>query len=174
MVSPEHIDEQKPEDQQPPDPPEEQQMLPMSEKKWPWIEPLLRGIAIVLSVIGGVAAVYLVVYSYQPWLELGYENAAADQLAYLRLVAFLLVCIVAFVSAVLFRSWWALLFVPSAIGFVVLGASYLSNQIVPDLLGYDDVALGVFFNSTSCIPSAVIGAFLGSPIGVFWKKRQPL
>ncbi len=41
MVSPEHIDEQKPEDQQPPDPPEEQQMLPMSEKKWPWIEPLL-------------------------------------------------------------------------------------------------------------------------------------
>ncbi len=174
MVSPVHVDELKPEDIQAPDPPEEKQKLAIGEKKHPWIEPLLQGIALIVSLMCGIASVYLVVSSYIPWLELGYENSSADHLGYLRMMAFLLVGLVAFVCAVLFRSWWAILVIPLALGLGVVLTNFLSNLIVPDLLGYDDVGFGVGFNTAFCIVSAVIGASLGSLIGTAWKKRQQL
>jgi hypothetical protein len=174
MISLAQVDELKPEDQQAPDPPEEQQMLIVGEKKRPWLEPLLRGVAIVVSLMCGIASVYLVVSSYAPWLELGFENSSADHLASLRTMAFLLVGIVALVCAVLFRSWWAILVIPLALGLGVILTNFLSNLIVPDLLGYDDVGFGVGFDTAICIMSAVIGASFGSLIGTAWKKRQQL
>ena len=115
MVSPKHVNDQKTENEQASDPPEEQQVVLVGEKQKPWLEPLLRGIAIVVSLMSGIAAVSLVVLSYRPWLELGYQNSSADQLAYLRTVAMLLVFLVGVGAAVLFRSWWATLVVPLAL-----------------------------------------------------------
>ncbi len=172
MVSPEHINEQKPENEQAPDPHEEQQVVLVGEKQKPWLEPLLRGIAIVVSLMSGIAAVSLVVLSYRPWLELGFENSAADQLAYLRTVAMLLVFLVALGGAVLFRSWWAILGVPLALSLGAVLTYYLSNQIAYELLHYDDVVFGVAFFAIIYVPSiAVIGAFFGSYFGMFWKNR---
>ena len=168
----EQVDELKPEDKQALDPAEEKPKLTAGEKKHPWLEPLLRGVAIVVSLLCGIASVYLVVSSYMPWLELGYENSSADHLAYLRTMAFLLVALVALVCAVLFRSWWAILVIPLALGLGVVLTNVLSNLIVPNLLGYDDVGFGVGFDTAFCIMSAVIGATLGSALGMGWKKRQ--
>ncbi len=105
MVSPEHVDEHKPEDKEALSPAEEKPVLPVGEKKRPWMEPLLRVVAIVVSLMSGITSVYLVVLSFSPWLELGYENPSADRLAYLRTVAVLLVFLVGVGGAVLFRSW---------------------------------------------------------------------
>ena len=172
MISPEPVDKLKPEDKLAQDPAEEKQQLTEGGKKRPWLEPLLRGIAIVVSLMCGIASVYLVVSSYLPWLELGYENSSADHLAYLRTMVFLLVGLVALVCAVLFQSWWAILVIPVALGLGVVLTNILSNLFVSDLLGYDDVGFGVGFNTAICIVSAIIGASLGSLIGTAWKKRQ--
>ena len=174
MLCTKQVDELKPEDKQTPDPPDEKQNLTVGKKKCPWLEPLLRGVAILVSLIGGIFSVYLVVSSYVPLLELGYENSSADNLAYLRTMVFLLVGCVALVCAVLFRSWWAVLVVPLALGLGVVLASFVCNFIVPDLLGYDGVGLDIGFDTAICIVIAIIGAFSGSPIGVAWKKKQPL
>ncbi len=172
MVSPEHVNKQKPENEQAPDPPEEQQVVPVGEKHRLWLEPLLRGIAIVVSLLGGIAAVSLVVFSFKPWLELGFENAAADQLAYLRTLAILLVFLVGVGSAVLFRSWWAILVVPLALSLGAILTYYLSQQIAYELLHYDDVIFGVAFFSIFYVPSiAVISVFIGTYLGMLWKKR---
>lgn len=174
MISLEQVDELKPVDKQAPDPPEEKPELTAGEKKRPWLEPLLQGVAMGVSLMCGVASVYLVVSSYVPWLELGYENSSADHLASLRTMAFLLVGLVALVCAVLFRSWWAILVIPLALGMGVVLTNFLSNLIVPDLLGYDDVSFGVGFDTAICIMIAVVGASFGSLIGTAWKKRQRL
>lgn len=175
MVSPEHIHKQKPEDKQAPDPAEGKHISPVSENKRPWLMPLLRVVAIVASLIGGIASVYLVVYSFTPYPVYGYASSSADQLAYLQPVAYLLVGLVALGGAVLFRSWWALLFVPLAIGLGVALAVNLSNQIAPDLVSYDDVGFGVFLYCVIYIPIiAVIGALIGSYFGMLWKQKRQL
>jgi hypothetical protein len=175
MVSPEHINEQKPEDKQVLSPVEEKPVLPVSEKKRPWMEPLLRAVAIVVSLMSGIASVYLVVLRFSPWLELGFENPSADRLAYLENVAMLLVFLVGVGAAVLFRSWWAMLFVPLAIGLGAVPTYYLVRyQIAPDLLSYDDVGFGVIVFSLFYIPGiAVIGAFIGSYFGTLCLHTSP-
>jgi predicted anti-sigma-YlaC factor YlaD len=139
------------------------------------MEPLLRVVAIVVSLLGGIAAEYLVVLSFTPYPEFGFGNPSADRLAYLQLLGLLLVGLVGLGGAVLFRSWWAILVVPLVLSLGAVLTCYLSNQIVPDLLGYDDVGLGVFAYSLIIIPFiAVIGALIGSYLGTRWKKRQQL
>lgn len=146
------------------------------EEKRPWLEPLLRGVAIVVSLMSGIATVCLVVLSFRPWLELGYQNSSADQLAYLRTVAMLLVFLVGVGAAVLFRSWWATLVVPLALCIGAVPTYYLIRyQIAPELLTYDDVGFGVIVYPIIFIPIfAVIAAFIGSAIGMLWKKKQQL
>lgn len=170
MIPPEQVDKLKPDDKRAPDPPKEKEQLTVGEKKRPWLEPLLRGVAIAVSLGCGIASVYLVISSYVPWLTLGYENSSADHLGYLRMMAFLLVGLVALICAVLFGSWWAVLAIPLALGLGVVLTNFLSNLIVPDLLEYDDVGFGVGINTAICIVSAVIGASLGSLIGTAWRK----
>jgi hypothetical protein len=58
MVSPEHIDNHKPENQQAPSPAVEQQVAAVVEKKRLWLKPLMRGAAMVLSLVGSFAIVW--------------------------------------------------------------------------------------------------------------------
>lgn len=160
MVSPEHVNEQKPENKAAPDPAEEKQVLPASEHKRPWMEPLLRVGAVVYALIGGFAIVCLMSINidFQGW---GY------------LVAFLL----GTACALLFRSWWAILVVPLALGLGEYLAGYhnpfaLSND--PRLFMYV-TGFGFWFSAAVFIPIlAVIGSCIGSYLGVAWKKKQKL
>ncbi len=160
MVSPEHVNEQKPEDKPAPDPAGEKQVLPASEHKRPWMEPLFRVGAVVYSLIGGFAIVCLMSINidFQGW---GF------------FVAFLL----GTACALLFRSWWAILAVPLALGIGEYLAGYhnpftLSND---PRLSMDDIAFGFWFSAAVFIPIlAVIGACIGSYLGVLWKKKQKL
>ena len=61
-----------------------------AEEKRPWFEHLLLGVAIVVSLIIGIAAVSLLVLRFSPWLE----NPSSDRLVYLEPLAYL--------------GWWAL------------------------------------------------------------------
>ena len=173
MVSPEHVDEQKPENEQAPSPAEEKQVLSVSEKKRPWLEPLMRILAIVVSLMAGFASVYLVAFSFITWLE----NPPSDRLGFLIGVAYLLAFLVGVGSAVLFRSWWAALVVAVALG---LGAG-LTSYLIPTLIPIHDeyyhylVFGGAGIEMWSYIPIVVvIGALIGSYLGVLWKKRLPL
>jgi MFS family permease len=173
MVSPEHIDEQKPEDKQALSPVEEQHVLPASEIKSPWMEPLLRVVAIVVSLIGGFASVYLMALSFTTWLE----NPPSDRLGFLVGAAYLLAFLVGVGGAVLFRSWWAVLIIPLALG---LGAG-LTYFLIPNLIPIKDeyyhylVYGGAGIETWSWIPFVVIiGALIGSYLGRLWKKRLPL
>ncbi len=172
MVSPERVDEQKPEAKHVLSPVEEKQVLPVSEKKRPWIELLLRVVAVVLSLIGGVAYYYLLVLGRLPMIE----TPPPDGRAFLGVVAFLLVFLVGVGGAVLFRSWWAILLVPLALGLGAYIASYQIPKLIP-LNAYDSevVYTGAAITSLIILPIiAVIGASIGSAIGMAWKKRRPL
>src|SRR5450759_1178710 len=99
MVSPEHIDEQKPEKQQAPSPAVKQQVPAVVEKKRPWLKPLMR-VAVVVLLLGGSFALF--------WATFIFLQGTPASLA---LPEGLLLGVV---SAFLFRSWWAILVVPIA------------------------------------------------------------
>ncbi len=170
MVSPEHVNEQKFANEQVPDPAVEQSVVPAGEKKRPWIEPLLRGVAIVVSLISGGVFYWLMVESRLPYLE----NPPSNRLDFLRLIAVLLVCLVALGGAVLFRSWWAILVVPLAIG---LGALIVMSQgakffppISDENLVYMVYGAAAMESWLVMPPTVIIGAGIGSYLGVLWKK----
>ena len=156
MVSPEHVNEQKPEDKPALSPAEEKQVLPASENKWLWMELLLRVGAVVYALIGGFAIVCLMSINmdFQGWG---------------LFVAFLL----GTACALLFRSWWAILAIPLAFGLGV----YLAGFHNPFALSFDprismgDNGFGFWLNVAIFMPIlAVIGACIGSFVGVLWKK----
>ncbi|HXX79012.1 MAG TPA: hypothetical protein VEI53_10990, partial [Ktedonobacteraceae bacterium] len=170
MISPEDGNKQKFEDKPALSPTEEKQVPSVVKKKRPWIEPLLRGVAIVVSLIMGFACVSLVVFSSLPTIE----NPPSYRLVFLGTVALLLMVLVGVGCAVLFRSWWATLFVPVAFVLGAYVASYLLPLLIPitDEYKNEEVYGGVeillYF-----IPSlVVISAFSGSYFGMLWKKRE--
>ena len=110
MVSPEHINEQKPEDQQAPSPAVEQQVPAVVKKKRPWLKPLMRVASIVLSLVGS----FVIVWATFIFLPGDYGNWAL--LEGLLLGA---------VGAVLFWSWWAILVIPIAFSLGEFLAFYL-------------------------------------------------
>ena len=145
MVSPEHIDNQKSEDQQAPSPAVEQQLAAGGEKKRPWLKPLMRGAAIVLSLVGSFAIVW-----FLPSLGLG--GLAVPEGLLLGLV-----------SAFLFRSWWAILVIPIAFIAGELLAIYLTPLVFsPNPYEIDDTGLGVFLWAIIGPITAIIGALFGT------------
>src|SRR5690242_19080912 len=77
MVSPEHVDEQKSENEHVVSPTEEKQVLRVDEEKRPWLNPLMRVISVVLALGGSCAAVLVIstglisielFYNYDLWL----------------------------------------------------------------------------------------------------------
>jgi len=156
MVSPEHINEQDPEDKEALAPFEEQKILAADKKKRSWMEPLLRVGAVVYALIGGFAIICLMQINmdFQGWG---------------LLVAFLL----GTACALLFRSWWAILAVPLALGLgVYLAGSYNPFALSSDpRLSMGDNGFGFWFNAAIFLPIlTVIGACIGSFVGVLWKK----
>ena len=130
MVSPEHIDNQKSENQQVPSTAVEQQVPKVIEKKRPWLKPLMREAAMVLSLVGSFAIVWatfiLLPGDYGNW-------------------ALLEGLLLGAVSAVLFRSWWATLDIPIAFSCGEFLAFYLISLVIsPNPLEMDDAPFGVF------------------------------
>jgi hypothetical protein len=79
QVWPEHIDHQNPEDQQVPSPAEEKQISKVGEKKRSWMKPLLRSVALGLSLMDVYASIVLVIYSLSPYRALFLENPSKDR-----------------------------------------------------------------------------------------------
>jgi hypothetical protein len=147
MVSPEHIDNHKPEDQQAPSPGVPQQVPAVVEKKRTWLKLLMRGAALVLSLVGSFAGFWA--FFMQPsnigegWAILG-------------------AILLGTVSAILYRSWWALLVIPIAFSAGAFLAIYLMPLVIsPNPLAVDDVGFGAFLWAVFGPIFAVFGALLG-------------
>jgi len=151
MVSPEHIDNQKPENQQVYSSNVEQQLPAGGEKKRTWLKPLMRVGGIVVPLIGGFAIMFLLISN--------------PDLQWLMLVALLL----GVVGALLFRSWWAILVVLLAFSLGDFVAWQLAPVVLsPDSLFFtDDVAFGEFFLAIGGAILAAIGILIGTAI---WGK----
>lgn len=150
MVSPEHINEQKPEDQQAPSPTVEQQVPAVVKKKRPWLKPLMRVASMVLSLGGS----FVIVWATFIFLPGDYGNWAP--LEGLLLGA---------VGAVLFWSWWAILVIPIAFSLGEILAFYLISLVIsPNPLGMDDAPFGVFLWALAGPITATFGALIGTSI----------
>jgi uncharacterized membrane protein len=130
MVSPEHIDEQKPEGEMKQgenksSPVEEKQTTTMSEGRSKQAPPSLRRWIAVLLCLLGVALPFAGVFMITTLLESRgiYNNSDSNEFT-LRGLGMLLTVFIgaAFISAAAFRSWWALLIVPVAcVAALILG-----------------------------------------------------
>jgi len=155
MISPEHVDEQKPENEQVLSSTEEKRVLKVDEKQRTWLNPLMRVVSIVLALGGSFAFVYLSSidpFDYNPWLIM------------------LVILVYAAFCAVLFRSMWAALIIPIALNLGVLLAELLwvvvlTHSPVEQLMG---IAVLVALYVT--LP-ALLGAIIGGFFGVAWKER---
>lgn len=148
MVSPEQINDQKPEDEQAPSPAQEKQVPKAVENKRSWLKPLMRVAAIVLS-LGGSFAIVWATFIFLPG---DYGNWALLEGLLLGTV-----------SAVLFRSWWAILVIPVAFSLGEFLAFYLIPLVIsPNPLEIDDAPFGVFLWALGGPISATIGALFGT------------
>jgi hypothetical protein len=156
MVSPEHIDNQKPENEQAPSPAEEKQVPTVVENKRAWLKPLMRTAGAVMPLIGGFASIWV---TFIPSDYLGLELIGA----------FLLGA----VCAVLFRSGWAILVIPIAFTLGVLLAVYLAPVVFsPNPLTIDDVGFGVYIVAIAGSILATLGALIGAHIVMVWERGQ--
>jgi hypothetical protein len=146
MVSPEHIDNHKPEDQQAPSPGVPHQVPMVVEKKLTWLKLLMRVAALVLSLGGSFAGFWA--FFIQPSNREGWAILGAILLGT--------------VSAVLYRSWWALLVIPIAFSAGAFLAMYLMPLVIsPNPLAIDDVGFGAFLWAVGGPIFAAFGALLG-------------
>jgi len=156
MVSPEHLDEQKPENEQVPSPTEEKQALPANKKKRPWLKPLMRAAGIILALGGSFA---------MTWFAFAVQPPAVDN------PEALLIFLLGAISAALYLSWWAILQIP--IAFVA--GSFVAFYVTPAWYFYmDDAGFGQAMWVIGGPIFAFIGACIGSYLGVLWKKRLPV
>ena len=117
------------------------------EEKRPWLKPLMRVTAIVLSLVVSFALVW-VTFIFLP-------NASG-----LAIMGGLLIGLV---SAFLFRSWWAVLVVPIAFTAGMFLAFYLIPLVIsPNPLAIDDAPFGVGLWEIIGPITALIGALFGT------------
>ena len=117
------------------------------EEKRPWLKPLMRATAIVLSLVGSFALV---------WVTFIILPDASG----LAIMGGLLIGLV---SAFLFRSWWAVLVVPIAFTTGMFLAFYLIPLVIsPDPLSINDVPFGVGLWEIIGPITALIGALFGT------------
>jgi hypothetical protein len=156
MISPEHVDEQKPENEHVSSPTEEKQVLRVDEKQRTWLNPLMRVISVVLALGGSFAAVLVIstglisielLYNYNEWLIM------------------LVILVYAAFCAVLYRSMWATLIIPIALTLPPLLAMFLTA--VQEGTWDFFAVLGVLFVTLPALVGAIIGGFFG----VAWKER---
>ena len=163
MVPLEHDGAQKPEDQQAPSPAVEQQVTAGVATKRPWLKPLMRGAAIVLSLGGGFAIAWPLATSPSVANDYGWW-------------ALLTVLILEAVCALLYQSWWAILYVPLAFAAgEVLMWFLIPLVIAPNPLAHlaaDDGPLGVALWAILSSLAAICGASAGAAIGVSNDKAR--
>jgi hypothetical protein len=163
MVSPEHIDAPKPEDQQAPSSAVEQQVWAGVETKRLWLKPLMRGAAIVLSLGGSFAIAW----------ALATTPSVANDYGGLVLLG---VLILEAVCALLCRSWWAILYVPLAFAAGELLMWYLIPLVIsPNPLAHlatDDGPFGVALYAIFGSLAAIFGAWIGAAISVSISKAR--
>jgi len=153
MVSPEHIDNQKPENEQTPSPAVEQQVQAVGEEKRTWLKPLMRVAAIVLALVGSFAGFWAFFSLQLP------QSNNGDGWALLGTV------LLGAVSTVLFRSWWALLVIPIAFSAGAFLAMYLIPLVIsPNPLAMNDAPFGVILWEIFGPIIAAFGALLGISI----------
>jgi hypothetical protein len=153
MKSPEHIDEQKPEDQQAPSPDVKQQVPTEVEKKRPWLKPLMRVAGIVLPLVANFAGIWVVAVFMAPSAQ-GWS-----------ILAIFGVLLLGGVSAALFRSWWAVLVVPIAFALGGFLAFYLVPLVIsPNPFDIGDAPFGVFLWEIIGPILALFGALIGTAL----------
>jgi hypothetical protein len=134
--------------------PEEEISLSSAEER-PWLKPLVRVVAIMLSLIGGFTILCLTISNvdFQGW-------------------GFLIACLLGVAGTLLFRSWWALLVVPLSFTLGEFLGWYLAPVVFsPDPRFFtDDVAFGVFFG----VGGGAILATMGAVIGTAFVKARKL
>jgi len=168
MVSPEHIDEQKPEVQQAPSPAVEQQVPEVFEKKQTWLKWLMRVAGIVLPLVCNFVGIWV----YFVFMTPSQQDALTQQAggSFLLLLG---VVLLGAVSALLFRSWWAILVIPIAFSAGVLLAFYLMPMVIsPNPLDIGDTGFGVFLWAIIGPMIALFGALIGTAIVKVWEARE--
>jgi hypothetical protein len=153
LVSPEHVNKLKPEDEQTSSPAEGKKELPIVEETSPWLNPLMRAIGTIVPLIGGFVWLWVNQWTYDFW-----------RYGLLELILLLVVAVLGGVGAVFFRSWWAMLFVPLAlvlgellaffVGVVYFNYPYISGN----------TNFGVHYDVTGGLFMAIFGAAIGSSI----------
>jgi hypothetical protein len=139
MVSTEHIDDQK-------------------SGKRPWLKPLMRVTAIVLSLVCSFAGV---------WATFVFQQVDIMNWAILEML------FLGAVSAVLFRSWWAVLFIPIAFAVGGVLAFFLISLVIsPNPLAMDDAPFGVFLWAAIGPILTALGAIFGTAIVNAWVQGQ--
>lgn len=118
------------------------------EEKRPWLKPLMRVTAIVLSLVGSFALV---------WATFIFLSPDASGLAIMGGL------LLGLVSAFLFRSWWAVLVIPITFTAGALLAFYLIPLVIsPNPLAMNDAPFGVFLWEVIGPITALIGALFGT------------
>jgi hypothetical protein len=120
------------------------------EKKRTWLKPLMRGVAIVLSLAGSFAVI---------WVSFFFIPADFDVLNW----AFPEGPVLAVVSALLFRSWWAILVIPIAFSLGELLAYSVLNPPPLDMAGGLWMVIGPM--------TAILGALIGTFIVMKWGRN---
>lgn len=108
MITTEHVDEQRPEDTSALSPMKEKPLPPLSENRHPWRKPLREVGGVVVSLIGGIACMYI--------------TLIPGGVFFGGIVALF----VGIVGAVLLRTRWAILIVPLAL---TLGELLVAPQL---------------------------------------------
>jgi hypothetical protein len=158
MVSPEHVNKLKPEDEQTSPLVEGKKDLPIVEETPPWLNPLMRAVGAFVPLIGGFVWLWVNQWTYDFW-----------RYGLLEVILLLVLALLGGVGAALFRSWWAMLFVPLAlilgellaffVGVVYFNYPYISGN----------TNFGVHYDVTGGLFMAILGAAIGSSVGKSWK-----
>lgn len=150
MVSPNHVDEQKPDDKQAPSPAKEKQAPIVVENTRPWLKPLKPTLGTVLPLVGGFALI---------WCFISYDLGALGLLGLLAVAILGGVCVV-----LLFPFRWAIGVVSLAFAFGELLAFFVGVSSHSTWEGYSVVATYSVFVPIGLVIgfiAALVGAFLG-------------
>ena len=142
------------------------------EEKRPWLKPLMRGAGIVLALVCSFAGVWATFVFQQVDFAIVWATfiILSPEAGGLAIMAGLLLGLV---SAVLFRSWWAVLVIP--IAFTVGGvlAFFLISLVIsPNPLTMDDAPFGVLLWAVIGPITAALGALFGTAIVNAWVQGR--
>jgi hypothetical protein len=151
MISQQHNTFRWPEEETSPTPAEKKQVWTVIEKKLPWLKPLMRVVAVVLSIVGGFASIWVFTNN----LEI---DSGIWQLAFV-------VPLIGVFCAFLFQSMWAIVIVPVAFTLGALLANFLAPVGESGFAEVWEVVIVVIFIN-------VIGALIGSGIYISLKARN--